>query len=226
VQASSTAALTGVPASWAGFGALLNGAGERAPADALRLATVAADMAGAAGRMDLSGIWALPADPAASRSHELIRALDGKGRLMLPIAVAGAASVPAERDGALVTVFLPGSTDRPRPGFTAAALPLDARGRLTVTAGVRREAGIPDGADVFAVLDPDRGTVTLTAASGLSAGIAGLLDGLRRPTVTAVVDETSGPECADALRTTTPDVTGTVPDTGGTGADGRLRIVR
>jgi hypothetical protein len=78
--------------------------------------------------------------------------------------------VLAERDGALVTVFLPGSTGRPRLGFTAAALPLDARGRLTVTAGVRREAGIPDGADVFAVLDPDRGTVTLTPASRLSAG--------------------------------------------------------
>jgi hypothetical protein len=146
---------------------------------------------------------------------------------MLPVAVAEGTTVPAERDDAVVTVFLPGSTGRPRPGLTAAALPLDARGRLTVATGVRREAGIPDGADVFAVLDPDRGTVTLTAPSRLSAGIAGLIDGLRRPTVTAVVDETSGPESADALRTTTPDVTGTVPaDAGGTGAGGRLRIVR
>ena len=88
--------------------------------------------------------------------------------------------MPAERDGALVTVFLPGS-GRPRPGFAAAALPLEARGRLTVTAGVRREVGIPDGADVFAVLDPDRATVTLTAASRLSAGIAGLLAGCAAP---------------------------------------------
>jgi hypothetical protein len=122
---------------------LLAGAGERAPADALRLGAVAAGTAGAAGRVDLAGMWALPADPAAPRSHELIRALDGKGRLMRPIAVAEAASVPAEQDGALVTVFLPGSTGRPRRGFAAAALPLDARGRLTLTAGVRREAGHP-----------------------------------------------------------------------------------
>jgi hypothetical protein len=84
----------------------------------------------------------------------------GKGRLMLPIAVAEAASVPAERDGALVTVFLPRSTGRPRPGFAAAALPLDARGRLTVTAGMRREAGIPDGADVGAAHRGGRGPAT------------------------------------------------------------------
>ena len=76
--------------------------------------------------------------------HELIPALDGKGRLRLPIAVAEAARVPAERDGALVTVFLPGR-GRPRPGFAAAALPLEARGRLTVTTEIRREVGIPDG---------------------------------------------------------------------------------
>jgi hypothetical protein len=178
---SPDGALTGVPASWAGFGALLAGAGERAPADALRLASVTTDMAGTADRVDLSGMWALHADPAAPRSHELIRTLDDRGRLMLPITVPQATRVPTERDGALVTVFLPGSTDRPRPGFAAAALPLDARGRLTLSAGVRRQAGIPDCADVFAVLDPDRGTVTLTAASRLSAGITGLLDGLRRP---------------------------------------------
>jgi hypothetical protein len=124
---SPDGALTGVPASWAGFGALLAGAGERAPADALRLAAVTA---GTADRVDLSGMWALPADPAAPRSHELIRAPDDRGRLMLPITVTEATTVPTERDGALVTVFLPGSTDRPRPGFAAAALPLDARGRL------------------------------------------------------------------------------------------------
>lgn len=41
----------------------------------------------------------------------------------------------------LVTVYLPGSTERPRPDSATAALPLDARGRLTVSAGVRREAG-------------------------------------------------------------------------------------
>jgi hypothetical protein len=175
-------------------------------------------------------MWALPADPAARRSHELVRALDGKERLMLPVAVAEATSVLAERDGALVTVFLPGSTGRPRPGFTAAALPLDARGRLTVTAGVRREAGIPDGADVFAVLDPDRGTVTLTAASRLSAGITGLLDALRRPTVTPVApaaDSTRPAEAPVAPSATAPHARDTTPaDASATGAVGRLHVVR
>jgi len=225
-SASPAAGLTGVPASWAGFGALLAGAGERAPADALRLGAVAAGTAGSAGRVDLSGMWALPADLAAPRSHELIRALDGKGRLMLPIAVAEAATVSAERDGALVTVFLPGSTGRPRPGFAAAALPLDARGRLTVTAGVRREAGIPDGADVFAVLDRDRGTVTLTAASRLSAGIAGLLDGLRRPTAAPTVPAADGTGCAEASAAPGASAPDAPADAAATGAGGRLRIVR
>ena len=95
---SPDGALSGVPASWAGFGALLAGAGERAPADALRLAAVTTGTAGTADRVDLSGMWALPADPAAPRSHELIRALDDKG-LMLPITVTEATRVPTDRDG-------------------------------------------------------------------------------------------------------------------------------
>jgi hypothetical protein len=65
------------------------------PADALRLAAVAVGTADTDVRVDLDGMWALPADPAAPRSHEPIRALDGKGRLMLPITVAAAASVRA-----------------------------------------------------------------------------------------------------------------------------------
>ena len=131
--------------------------------------------------MDLSGIWALSAEMAAARGNSVLRALDGKGRMQLPIDADAATKLPAERDGALVTVFLPGSSERPRPQFAPAALPLDVRGRLTVTAGVRREAGIPDGADVLAVVDPGPRTVTLTAASRLTAGIADLLDTLRRP---------------------------------------------
>ncbi|MGY1669098.1 hypothetical protein [Geodermatophilus sp. SYSU D00710] len=180
---SSSATLTGVPASWTGLSALLTGAGERAPADALTLASLASGAGGTGtrGRVDLSGIWALPADMADARSHSLLRTLDDKGRLQLPVDAEAASKLPAERDGALVTVFLPGSPDTPRPNFAIAALPLDGRGRLTVTAGVRRQAGIPDAADVFAVVDPDRRTVTLTAASRLTAGIAGLLGALRRP---------------------------------------------
>jgi hypothetical protein len=74
--------------------------------------------------------------------------------MQLPIDADAATRLPTERDGALVTVLLPGSPERPRPNFASAILPLDARGRLTITVGVRREAGIPNGADVLAVVDP------------------------------------------------------------------------
>ena len=46
---------------------------------------------------------------AAARSNTVLRALDGKGRLMLPLEAAAAARVPAERDSAVITVFLPGA---------------------------------------------------------------------------------------------------------------------
>ncbi|MBB3084178.1 hypothetical protein [Geodermatophilus sabuli] len=211
-----------MPSSWTGLGGLLGGAGKRAPADALTLAAVTsgAGQGGGRAQVDLSGIWALPADMAAARSTSVTRTLDAKGGLQLPIDADAATKLPAERDGALVTVYLPGSPDQPRPSYATNALPLDARGRLTVTAGVRREAGIPDGADVLAVVDPDRRTLILTAASRLDAGLAGLLDGLRRPTaVPAATDATAVP----ATDVTAP-VTGAdagAPSTSG----GRLRSV-
>ncbi|MGY1883982.1 hypothetical protein ACI799_01595 [Blastococcus sp. SYSU DS0753] len=214
-------ALTGVPSSWTGLGELLSGAGERPPEDALTLAAVTSGARENGGRaqVDLSGIWALPAGMAAARSTTVLRALDSKGRLQLPVDAGTATKLPAERDGALVTVYLPGSTAQPRPGFATVALPLDARGRLTVTTGVRADAGIPDGADVLAVVDPDRRTITLTAASRLTEGITALLDGLRRPAA-AASDNTARP-LDDAVG---PAVTGA--DTGpATVSGGRLRIV-
>jgi len=175
----------GVPAAWAGLGQLLT-AGERAPENALSLvAAVEGGRAAGGGQVDLSGMWALPAPMAAARSHVVLRALDDKGRLQLPVDADSASWVPAERDGALVTVFLPGSPDRPRPSFAAAALPLDGRGRLTLTAGIRQAAGIPNGADVLAQLDPQRRTVTVVAASRIGGQLSELLDALRRPVVVA-----------------------------------------
>jgi hypothetical protein len=171
-----------VPSSWAGFGSLLAEAGERAPADALALANVVATGDDRADQVDFSGIWALPADLAPVRSRSLVRALDDKGRLQLPVSVDAKCYVAVERDGALVTVFLPGSPDLPRPNYAAAALPLYPGGRLLLSAGTRRQAGIPDRADVLAILDPDRLTVTLTAASRLDAAITEAFDALRRVT--------------------------------------------
>ncbi|MBN1092805.1 hypothetical protein JKP75_09695 [Blastococcus sp. TML/M2B] len=212
-----------MPSSWTGLGALLRSAGERAPADALTLVAVAVAVgAGSAdGRphVDLSGIWAQSVDMAAASSATLMRTLDAKGRLQLPVDVDAATRLPAERDGALVTVYLPGSPDQPRPNYATNALPLDARGRLTVTAGVRREAGIADGADVLAVLDRDRRTVTLTAASRVDAGVTGLLDGLRRPAAAASGD-IARPEDAAVIPQASKADAGLA-----TGSGGRLRIV-
>ncbi|MGY1717676.1 hypothetical protein ACI8AG_01320 [Blastococcus sp. SYSU DS0552] len=216
-------ALTGVPSSWTGLGPLLERVGERAPADALTLAAVTSGTGRADGRpqVDLSGIWAQAADMATARSTSVTRTLDVKGRLQLPVDADAPTRLPAGRDGALVTVYLPGSTEQPRPNYATNALPLDARGRLTVTAGERREAGIPDGADVLAVLDPDRRTVTLTAASRVDAGVTDLLDGLRRPAAAAFGD-TARPEDEAVI----PQASKADAGTGtGTGTGGRLRIV-
>lgn len=118
-----------MPSSWTGVDALLGGAGERAPADALALAAVASGASHADGRpqVDLSGIWAQSADMAAARSTTLMRTLDAGGRLQLPVDAGAATRLPAERDGALITVYLPGSLEQPRPDFASVALPLDAR---------------------------------------------------------------------------------------------------
>jgi hypothetical protein len=51
---------SGGPAAWAGFGALLAGAGERTPAGALRLAAASDGGTTTAAAVDLSGMWALP----------------------------------------------------------------------------------------------------------------------------------------------------------------------
>jgi hypothetical protein len=141
------------------------------PEDALTLSTATATATGAADpsaqTVDLSGIWALSTERAPLRSHVLIRALDSKGRLQLPITPRQAERLPAQRESAVITVFLPGSPTGPRPGFTTVAQQLDARGRLTLTAGLRREAGIGDGADLLAHHDPKAQTVTLVAAGHL-----------------------------------------------------------
>ncbi len=77
-----------------------------------------------------------------------------------------------------MTVLLPGSVEIPRAALATAALPLDARGKLTFTAGMRREAGIPGGADVLATVDAERRTVTLTAGSRLQGGRSSSFDSL------------------------------------------------
>jgi len=59
ILSAALLALDGVPAAWTGLGALLAGAGERAPAHALTLAS-STDGLDTRRRVDLSGIRALP----------------------------------------------------------------------------------------------------------------------------------------------------------------------
>lgn len=205
-RSSVAAAPVGVPTSWAGFGALLAAAGERAPQDALALANIIAAAEDRPARVDLSGMWATPADLAPVRSRSVLRALDEKGRLQLPVTVEAKCEIPVERDGAVVTVFLPGSPDAPRPNYAAAPLPLYPGGRLTLTAGIRRQAGIGHRADVIALFDEQRLTVTLTAASRLDAALTTAVDALRRaPAATAGTAD--GPPYSRAHRDHAEDVT-------------------
>jgi hypothetical protein len=220
---AARARLAGVPSSWDGFGALLAGAGERAPADALALAEAVQAGDRRETQVDFAGMWATPADRAAVRSQAVLRTLDEKGRLQLPVTVADKCQVSAERDGAVVTVFLPGSTDRPRPDYAAASLPLYPGGRLTLSTGVRRQAGIPDRADVLAVLDPERLTVTLTAASRIDAAISDAFDALRRTPDGARTAGPAGPAADAADVADLPALTGT--DGTQDGLPGRLRSV-
>jgi hypothetical protein len=161
---TATSSTPSVPPSWAGLHALLTEGKERVPNEALTLSASIAARGDESTRVDLTGMWALPATQAPVRSRTALRALDKAGRLCLPITADAATQLPAERDGDVITVFLPGASAGLRPGFTAAAQTLDARGRLTLRAALRREAGIPDGADVVAYRDPEQHTITITSA--------------------------------------------------------------
>src|SRR5687768_10886720 len=81
-----------------------------------------------------------PAAPP-DRTARLGRALDGKGRMQLPIDAGAATKLPAERDGALVTVFLPAARSGPggqlRHRRPAAGRPRPAHGDRRAAPGGR-----------------------------------------------------------------------------------------
>ena len=130
---------------------------------------------------DLSAIWTLPEQPGRPQSRLTLCRVDGEGRIMLPLTltVPSRLTVPAERDGAVLTVFLPGaptgSPTGPAPARTVAALPLDERGRLTVHGAAGHELGWSAGTEVIVAFDPDRRLLTLCAASAVEdAVLAGI----------------------------------------------------
>jgi hypothetical protein len=82
-------------------------------------------------RADLAALWSVPQAPGRRDGHVVLRRLDGKGRLMLPLTLPHQTrtAAPAGRAGAVLTVYLPGSPAEPAASRVVAALPLDARGR-------------------------------------------------------------------------------------------------
>jgi bifunctional DNA-binding transcriptional regulator/antitoxin component of YhaV-PrlF toxin-antitoxin module len=133
---------------------------------------------GDTGRVDLSGLWTEPADPAAPRSSMVLRRLDDKGRLTVPIEPSADLRLPAERVGAVLTLFLPGSGEAPAPGRVVANVPLRTKGRITLPAPIRDHLGLPPSADVLVMFDPERHVLRICAASRLEASVAAGLDSL------------------------------------------------
>jgi hypothetical protein len=74
---------------------------------------------------DLAALWSVPQAPGRRDGHVVLRRLDGKGRRMLPLTLTHQTktTAPAERAGAVLTVYLPGSTAEPAASRAVAPLP-------------------------------------------------------------------------------------------------------
>ena len=195
--ASPGTAPAGVPTSWTGAAALLARTGDVRPGSAppVNVSLLHATQATTA-RVDLSGMWAAPAQPHEATSLLELRRLDDEQRLMLlPMTTTGtgqstgttaggAVRLPAQREHAVLTVFLPGATGAPSPGRCVAPLALAAGGRLTLGQNVCAELGLSPGTIVAVVLDPQRRTLSICAASLLNDAVRAGVDAARQAPVT------------------------------------------
>lgn len=86
------------------------------------------------------------------------------------------AQLPAERDGGVLVVFLPGGSAAPRPGYDTAPLRVDARRRLLLGPALRTQLGLAANATVIARTDTERGVLELMPASRLEPQLDGLFD--------------------------------------------------
>ena len=176
-----------LPAAWGAAGALLvdqaHAVGTNAPINAALLESAHGDT----GAVDLSAMWTLPQQPGQAQGRVAIRRLDDKGRMLLPISLSSPSkiSAPAERDGAVTTVFLPGSTERPDPARSLAPLPLDERGRLsTINAATRRQVGWQPGIDVMVTYDLTREVLTMCSVAALHEVLVAGMETLKAPAST------------------------------------------
>jgi hypothetical protein len=204
-------AARGLPSSWAGAADLLAGAattlGNRAPLNTALLET-AADSAGAA--PDLSAVWSVPQPHGRPDARLAQRRLDSAGRLKLPLTLstAGKVKVSAQRHGPVLTVYLPGSTAQPAAGRLVAPLPMDDRGRLTVTDAVRTELGWEPGTDLLILFDPDQALLAVSAASVLEDSIAAAFESLRATPAASGSNPGSAKDAARTGGTATPETAG------------------
>ncbi|WP_448639410.1 hypothetical protein [Geodermatophilus sp. URMC 63] len=91
------------------------------------------------------------------------------------------AQLPAERDGAVLVVFLPGGSATPRPGYDTAPLRVDARRRPLLGPALRTQLDLADNATIVARTDTERGGLELMPASRLAPQLDELFDSHRSP---------------------------------------------
>ncbi|MCZ2825986.1 MULTISPECIES: hypothetical protein [unclassified Modestobacter] len=129
---------------------------------------------------DFTPLHARAAEPAPARTELTVTKLDAKGRLPLPLCPVLDAQLPAERDGGVLVVFLPGAAAAPRPGYDTAPLRVDPRRRLLLGPALRTQLGLAADATVIARADAARGVLELMAASRVEHQLDELFDAHRR----------------------------------------------
>ena len=164
---SVTSPATGSVSGWA-FGGSAPSAAEL---DALWLNTDLLRQRGASTAPTAEGFTPLhsgAAAPAPATTSLAFTRLDAKGRLPVPQCPLLDVRLAAERDGALLVVFLPGVSGTPRPGYDTPLLRVDARRRLLLGGQRRAQLGLGDNATVVVRADADRNVLELMAPAGWS----------------------------------------------------------
>jgi hypothetical protein len=128
----------------------------------------------------LAPLHARAATRAPARAEITFTRLDAGGRLPVPLCPVVDVHLRAERDGAVLVVFLPDTAEAPRPGYYTPKLRVDPRGRLLLGPDLRDQLGLAAGATVITRADTDRRVLELMAASRIEPQLDDLFDAHRR----------------------------------------------
>ena len=150
---------------------------------------------------DLAPLHARAATRAPDRAEVTFTRLDAGGRLPVPLCPIVDVHLRAERDGAVLVVFLPDTAEAPRPGYDTPKLRVDVRGRLLLGPVLRDQLGLSAGATVITCADTDRGVFELMTASRIEPQLDDLFDAHRRDT------PAPGSACGPALGLAAASVT-------------------